>query len=81
MTGIAALVLAAASAGARADLLIELVEANGCRMSGEEANEILPEHDFSKDETREITTQLFSEGLIRIDRATDTLILTTEGCR
>ena len=62
-------------------LLMDLVEANGCRMSGEEAGEILPEHDFTKEETREITTDLSTQGLIRIDRDTDTLILLTEGCR
>ncbi len=81
MTGVVALVLAAAGADARTDLLIDLVEENGCSMTGEEANEILPEHDFTREETQQITAALFSEGLIRIDRDTDTLILTTEGCR
>ena len=81
MTWSAAPLLAATGVGPRAELLKELVEENGCRMSGEEASEILPRHDFTKAETREITTQLFAQGLIRIDRATDTLILTTEGCR
>ena len=78
MTWIAALFLPATGAGPRAELLIELVEENGCRMSGQEANE---RHDLTNAETQEITTQLFSERLIRIDRETDTLILTTEGCR
>ncbi len=81
MTGVVALVLAATAADSRTDLLVELVEENGCTMSGEEASAILPKHDFSKEETQEITAELFAEGLIRIDRQTDTLILTTEGCR
>jgi hypothetical protein len=76
---IAAVFLAAAGSE-RAELLIALVEANGCRMSGQEATEILPRHDFTQEETQRITTDLFSAGLIRIDRETDTLILRTEEC-
>ena len=61
--------------------LIGLVEANDCRMTGAEASAILPEDDFTRVETQEITADLLVDGLIRIDRDTDTLILTTEGCR
>jgi hypothetical protein len=81
VTWISALLIATTDAEARTDLLVELIQENGCRMTGEEAAELLPEHDFTKEETRAITTELFYEGLIRIDRATDTLILTTESCR
>lgn len=80
MNWITALILAT-TGGERAELLIALVEANGCRMSGQEATEILPQHDFTQQETQRITADLFSEGLIRIDRQTDTLILRTEECK
>ncbi|MCT8159799.1 hypothetical protein [Pseudoruegeria sp. SHC-113] len=59
--------------------LLELIRANGCKMSATEADEILPKHGYTMDETRDIVREWSAEGLIKL-RDFQGIELSEKGC-
>lgn len=72
--------LAAEVDPARAELLMQLIRENGCQMTDREAGEILPEHGFEMDETRDIVRHWRKEGKLEMAGAL-ALILSQEACQ
>lgn len=62
----------------RSDLLLMLIRENGCQMSNAEAQEILPEHAFTQDETRDIIRIWEENGLVEAKGLSITL--SQKGC-
>lgn len=67
------------AAEGRSAELLELIRANGCKMTAAEADEILPKHGFTMNETRDIVRAWSAEGLVRL-RGFEGIELSDKGC-
>lgn len=79
-----ALVLAASPALAvddeRTNLLLKLIRDNGCQMSESDAADILPKHNFTRDESRQLAQALVAAGMADIGGEAG-IKLTDKGCK
>ncbi|TCL09011.1 hypothetical protein BXY66_1053 [Shimia isoporae] len=64
----------------RADTLLKLIRDNGCQMTTAEADDILPKHDFTMDETRDIVRAWAQDGLIEMNDFAG-IKLSEKGCQ
>lgn len=48
----------------RAEDLLKLIRDNGCQMTTAEAGDILPQHNFTMDETRDLVRALAEDGMV-----------------
>ncbi|SFL22181.1 hypothetical protein [Shimia haliotis] len=69
-----------ADASTRADELLKLIRDNGCQMTTAEADELLPKHNFTMDETRDIARAWAKAGLIEMNDFAG-IKLSEKGCQ
>ena len=70
---------AAASGEERSDLLLQLIRDNGCKMTTAEADDMLPKHDLTKSETRDIIRSWGEQGMVEMKGMV--IQLSDKGCK
>ncbi len=63
----------------RSDLLLQLIRDNGCKMTTAEADEMLPKHDFTKSETRDIIRAWGEQDMVEMKGMV--IQLSDKGCK
>lgn len=64
----------------RSDELLKLIRDNGCQMTTLEADAILPKHNFTMDETRDIVRAWAQDGLVDMNGFAG-IKLSEKGCQ
>lgn len=64
----------------REELFLKLVVENGCTMTEDQADEILPKHDFTTNEVRPMVEALIESGRALLDEDEKHLKLLIEDC-
>ncbi|MGL4236017.1 hypothetical protein [Tabrizicola sp.] len=65
---------------AQREAFIAAVKANGCRMTEQQAPDLLPSVGIDQETSAAIVNDLVTEGLAELNRDRELLILKTEGC-